>query len=354
MNSPRRIVLAVVGVLAIAVIAGCAFTVSEREQVVVTQLRRPIWVISGARTEEERQAIREDIDRLNKDSNLSVRVSFGAGLKFKIPFLQEAVVFDNRLLEYESDPRPITTGDKRTLIVDNFARWRISNPLRFLQRVGTEEGAETPLNQIIYSAIRDELGQRTYQEVIRTSNKILERELEFELSDSVTSIDVGREEIIQNVTKRCAPQLQEYGILIIDVRIQSVELPEENEEKVYGRMQAERQRIAMKFEEEGKAEQAKIMAETDKDVTIKLAEANRQARILEGEGEAEALRIYAQGFTEQDPVTNVERRILGYQTDPDFYEFLRSLEALEKVADEETTFVLTTGNRLFGMLESFE
>jgi membrane protease subunit HflC len=148
--------------------------------------------------------------------------------------------------------------------------------------------------------------------------------------------------------------MRDFGMSIIDVRIQGVELPEENKEKVYARMQAERKRIAMKYEEEGKAEETKIVAETDKEVKIKLADAYRQARIIEGEGEAGALRVYAQGFAEQDPATNEERRVQGYQSDAEFYEFLRSLEALEKVVDRETTFVLTTRGRLFGMLESLD
>ena len=354
MSSALKIALVVAVIVVIVVIASCAFTVSEREQVVVTQLGRPIRIISGARTEEERQAIRGDIERRNKEFDLTVKVSFGAGLYFKIPFLQQAVVFDNRLLAYQSDPRPITTRDKRTLIVDNFARWRIANPLRFMRSVRTEQAAQARLDDVIYSVLRRQLGGQSYQEMIRTSNKIFERELEFELSDAVSSITVGREVIMKRVTEQCAPALLEFGILLIDVRIQRVELPEDNKEKVYGRMQAERQRIAMKFEEQGKAEQMKITAETDKEVMIKLAAANRQARVIEGEGEAEALRIYAQGFTETDPTTNEERRVQGYQSDPDFYEFLRSLEALEKVVDEDTTFVLTTRGRLFGMLESFD
>lgn len=350
MSPAQKAVILILVVLVIAVIMSCAFTVSEREQVVVTQLGRPIWVISGARTEEERQAIREDIERMNKESGLDVEVSFGAGLYFKIPFLQTAVTFDNRLLEYESEPTPITTRDKRTLVIDNFARWRISNPLRFLLTVKTEQGGQSRLDDVIYSVLRKELGSRTYQEVIRTSNKILERELEFTLSEAVTPIGVGREEIMRRATQQCIPQLREFGILLIDVRIQRTELPEENKDKVYDRMQAERQRIAMKYEEEGKAEQAKIKAETDKEVKIKLAEAYRSARIIEGEGEAEALRIYARGFSENDPATNEKRHVSGYESDPEFYQFIRSLEALEKVVDEETTFVLSTRGRLFGML----
>ena len=354
MSPIKQITIAVAAVLAITIILGCAFTVSEREQMVITQLGRPIRIISGARNEEEQKELLKEIEAINEDSGLNVKVDFGAGLRFKIPFLQEATRFDNRLLAYESDPRPITTVDKRTLIVDNFARWRISNPLQFMRKVRTEQAAKSRLDEIIYSVLMRELGKRLYQEIIRTSNRILERELEFALSDAVTEIGVGREEIMERVTEQCVPKAREFGVLIKDIRLGRVELPEDNKAKVYNRMQAERQRIAMKYEEQGKAEQTKIKADTDKEVLIKKANAIRKARVLEGEGEAEALRIYAQGFSETDPETNETLHVRGYQSDPDFYEFLRSLEALEKVADEETTFVLTTRNHLFGMLESFK
>jgi len=354
LSQGKKITLAVIVVLILAAVGSCLFTVSEREQVVVTQLGRPIWVISGARTEEEQKILREEIRQTNEESDLDVKVSFGAGLYYKIPFLWEATHFDNRLLAYESDPHPITTRDKRTLIVDNFARWRITNPLRFMRNVRTEAEAQARLDDIIYSVLRRELGQREYQEVIRTTNNIFDRELEFALSDAVSRIEVGREEINQKVTEECAPAARDFGVLVIDVRIRRAELPQENMDKVYSRMQAERKRIAMRYEEEGKAEQAKIMAETDKEVKIKLADAFRKARVIEGEGEADALRIYAQGFTEDDPTTGQERTVRGYQSDPEFYEFLRSLEALEKVADDDSTFILTTRNQLFRLLESLE
>ncbi len=354
MSQGKMIALGVVGILILAAVASCLFTVSEREQVVVTQLGRPIWVISGARTEEEQKTLLDEIEQTNQESHLDVDVSFGAGLYYKIPFLWEATHFDNRLMAYESDPRPITTRDKRTLIIDNFARWRITNPLRFMRKVRTMEAARSRLDEIIYSVLRRELGQREYQEIIRTTNNIFDRELEYALSDAVSRIEVGREEINQRVTEECVPAAREFGVLVIDVRIQRAELPEDNKNKVYSRMQAERQRIAMRYEEEGKAEQTKIMAETDKEVKIKLAETFRQARVIQGEGEAEALKIYAQGFREEDPTTGAGRTVRGYQSDPEFYEFLRSLEALEKVADDESTFVLTTRNQLFRLLESLD
>ncbi|HPA47679.1 MAG TPA: protease modulator HflC [bacterium] len=354
MNQIQRITL-VIGLVVIAVVVGsCLFIVTERDQIVITQWGRPVRVISGARDEEERQMLRTEIEEANRKSNLSVSVSFGAGLAFKIPFLQQATRFDNRLLEYESDPHPITTGDKRTLFVDNFARWRIMNPLRFMQNVRTEQEAQTRLEDIIYSVLRRELGRRDYQAVIRTSNRILEREMELPLSNTVTSISGGREEIMKQVTEQCQPLAREFGVLVIDVRLQRAELPEENMQEVYNRMKAERQRIAMKYEEEGKAKQTQIKAETDKEVRITQADAFRKARVIEGEGEAEALKIYAQGFVETDPETKEERQILGYQSDPEFYEFTRSLEALKKAADEQTTFVLTTRNHLFSRIESFE
>jgi len=354
MSQVQKITLLVGAAIVAILIGSCLFIVTERDQIVITQWGRPVRVISGARDEEERQAIRKEIEEMNRQSGLDVDVRFGAGLAFKIPFLQQATRFDNRLLEYESDPRPITTGDKRTLIVDNFARWRITNPLRFMQNVRTEQEAQTRLDDIIYSVIRRELGRRDYQAIIRTSNRILERELEVPLSDTVTPIEGGREEIMKEVTRQCQPLARQFGVLVIDIRIQRVELPEENIQKIYDRMQSERQRIAMKYQEQGKAEQTKIKAETDKQVRIMQADAYRKARVMEGEGEAEALRIYARGFIETNPETKETRQILGYQSDPEFYEFLRSLEALKKAADEQTTFVLTTRNHLFSRMESFE
>ena len=275
--------LLVIIVLGLIVFFTTVFIVDEREQVVILQLGKPVRTITEP------------------------------GLYFKLPIpFQNAVTFDDRLLEYDVAPEEVLSKDKKTLIVDNYVRWRISDPLLFLKTVQAIPNAVTRLDDIVYSELRQELGKHNMSEII------------FET----------REEIMEIVTKASDKSTDQYGIKVVDVRIKRVDLPRENEESIYARMDAERKRQANKFRSEGEEEAQKIRALTEKDKTIILATAYKESQEIRGEGEAKALEIYANAFNK----------------DPDFYEFTRTLEAYKKIIDEKTTLILPADSKLFKTL----
>ena len=259
------------------------FTVDETRQVVILQFGEPVRIIKTP------------------------------GLHFKLPApLQVAQHFDDRLLEYDVPPEEILSKDKKSLIVDNYVRWRIIDPLLFLQTVQTEPIAKTRIDDIVYSELRRELGTHNMSEII-TEN---------------------RELIMEKVTRESAIATKPYGIEVVDVRLKRVDLPQNNEQSIYRRMQAERIRQANKFRSEGEEESQKIKASTDKDKTIILANAYKEAEEVKGEGEAKAVDIYARAFSK----------------DPDFYEFYRTLETYKIILDKKTTLVLPTNSKLFDIL----
>ena len=239
-----------------------------------------------------------------------VRTLKEPGLNWKLPApLQTSNSFEKRLLEYDVPPEEILSRDKKSLIIDNYVRWRITDPLLFLQTVAAVPTAKTRLDDIVYSELRQELGTH----------------------DMVEIITENRELIMEKVTKASNEETSKYGIEVIDVRIRRVDLPQENEASIYARMEAERKRQANKFRSEGEEEAQKIRAATDRDKTVILADAYKTAQQIRGEGEAKALDVYASSFSK----------------DPKFYEFVRTLETFEKVIDGKTTLVLPGDSKLF-------
>ena len=242
-----------------------------------------------------------------------VRTLNEPGLNWKLPApFQTSNSFEKRLLEYDVPPEEILSKDKKSLIIDNYVRWRIVDPLLFLQTVRAVPTAKTRLDDIVYSELRQELGTH----------------------DMVEIITENRELIMDKVTKASNEETSKYGIEVVDVRIRRVDLPRENESSIYARMEAERKRQANKFRSEGEEEAQKIRAATDRDKTVILADAYKEAQKIRGEGEAKALDIYASSFSKS----------------PDFYEFTRTLEAYEKVIDEKTMLVLPGDSKLFKQL----
>jgi len=269
-------ILAVVGFSSI-------FIVDETQQVVILQLGKPVKTVTEP------------------------------GLNVKLPFpFQEKITFDDRLLEYDSPPEEILSKDKKSLIVDNYVRWKIIDPLQFLKTVQAIPTAKSRMDDIVYSELRRELGTH----------------------DMVEIITENREEIMDIVTRQSNTATLAYGISVVDVRIRRVDLPAENEESIYARMEAERKRQANKFRSEGEEEAQKIRAATDRDKTIILADAYKEAEKIRGEGDAKAVQVYAR----------------SYSADPKFYEFVRTLDTYKKVVDDKTTLVLPSGSKLFKLL----
>ena len=238
-----------------------------------------------------------------------MRVIAKPGLNYKLPLLQQVIFFDRRLLVYDAAPAEIVTSDKKNLVVDNYAKWRIVDPLKFYQTVKNVAGAQSRLDDIIYSEFRVELGKET-------------------LNDIVAKV---RTRIMKTVTANSNKAAADYGIEVMDVRVKRADLPIENERHVFSRMQAERQRQAKKYRSEGEEEAIKIRSQAEKERTIILAEAYRKSQEVRGEGEQKAIAIYAQAF----------------QQDEAFYNFFRSLQAYEKALADNSTLVMGSGNEFF-------
>jgi membrane protease subunit HflC len=279
----KKLISMIVFIVIITVaLATSLFTVDETEQAIVTQL--------GKFVREVKQP----------------------GLHFKIPLIQAEHKFEARVLEYDAAAAKIITDDKKHLVIDNYARWKIIDPLKFYQTVGNEFGAQSRLDDIVFSEMREELARHSLTEIV----------------------SINRQQIMDKVAEQCAQKAADYGIQIIDVRIKRADLPEEVTDSVYARMRAERQRMAKKYRSEGEEEAVMIRAQTDKEKTIMLADGYKNAEKLKGEGDAEALRIYAE----------------AYENDPEFYSFVRTLEAYEKSLGEDTTVVLPSDSEFFRYL----
>lgn len=279
----KLIVPAVLGFLALIVLVQSMFMVDQTERAIVLELGKPVG-----------------------DKPL------GPGLHFKLPFIQNVVFFDSRILNYDAEPAEILTRDKKNMVVDNYTKWRITDPLLFYRTVRSIPRAQARLDDIIYSEIRVALGNYTLIEIV--SGK--------------------RGQITQEVTTKSNALVSEYGIEVMDVRIKRTDLPAENARAIFGRMRAERERQAKQYRSEGQEESSKITALADRERSILQADARRQASVLRGEGEAEAIRLWADA--------------LG--RDPEFYAFQRSLEAYEKSLKENSKVVLTPDSPFFKYL----
>lgn len=235
------------------------------------------------------------------------------GLYVKVPFIQEVTYFDKRLLDYDSDPQDVITQDKKTLLLDNFAKWRITDPLKVYQNFQSQRGALQRLHDIIYSELRVELGRHELLEIVAT----------------------GRADLMKIVTQRANEKASAYGIEIQDVRIKRADLPEQNEKAVFARMQAERERQAKQYRAEGAEEAQKIRSEAEKDREIILAQAYKESEELRGAGDAKAFKVYAE----------------AYRQDPKFFEFTRSMEAYKKTFKDKSMLVMSPDSEFFRYLK---
>ena len=276
------IIIVVVGAL-LAVWNLAMYTVPQWMQAIVVQLGKPV------------RTVREP------------------GLYYKIPFIQDVVYFDQRLLNYDAAPKEILTKDKQQLVVDNYSRWRIKDPLKFYRTLRNEDGAQSRLDDIVYSNLRETLGRHTLHEIVSTK----------------------RSALMDQVTAKSNTKAAEYGIEVIDVRIKRADLPEKNELNVFNRMRTERERQAKKFRAEGDEESRKITSEAEKQVKILMADARQKAEITRGQGDAVAVKIFAD----------------AYGRDPEFYEFVRTLEAYRNALGEGTTIILSPDSEFFQLLK---
>ena len=289
-----------------------AYVVDETEQVVITQFGR---IVGEPKTD--------------------------PGLKFRIPFLQNANYFPKILLQWDGDPGQIPTLDKTFIWVDTFARWRIVDPVKFFQTVNNINSAQYRLNDIIDPAVRNLITENRLIETVRATN----RQLGAGFGDDEQAakvprylITTGRQKITEAILKQAQPKLTAFGIELVDVKIKRVNYVEQVQESVFNRMIAERQQIAEKFRSEGKGEAQKILGEKERDLKRITSEAYRKAQELKGAADAEATAIYAK----------------AYNADPDFYSFIKTLEIYTGAMNDKSSLVLSTDSEFLKYLKGYQ
>lgn len=243
-------------------------------------------------------------DLKNNPSFKGIDIVEGKGLFLKIPFLDKVSYYNDRMLTYDADPREVTTKDKKKVILDNYAQWKIVNPVLFRVTMRTQTSAYTRLEDIIYSQLNQHIGKIDAEVLISDKSFV--------------------ESMLADIVRLANIEVKDYGIEIIDVRIKRTDLPQENNSNIFNRMRTERERMAMQYRSEGQEEAQKIRSNADREATIIEAQAYAEAERIRGEGEAEALRIYAQ----------------AYNQDPEFYEFYRTLQTYRETLKNNTTLVI--------------
>ncbi len=288
--------------------SGALYIVDETQQVVVTQFGKPVG------------------DPAMK-----------AGLYFKLPFIQHANYFDKRLLQWDGNPNQIPTKDKRYIWVDTTARWKIKDPLKFMQSVTNETGAHARLDDIIDSATRDYITNHNLVEVVRDSNRIIESQIiseqdEIKASDdALDRVVVGREEITRGILEQASEMAPQYGIELVDVRIKRINYVQEVRDKVYERMISERKRAAERYRSEGQGKKAEISGQMGKELKKIRSEAYKSAEEIKGKADAEAISVYAD----------------AYNRDPEFYSFLKTLDTYKNTIDGDTTVIFSSDSEYF-------
>jgi membrane protease subunit HflC len=309
-KSSRYVLIIALVIVIIIVFSSALYIVSEKNQVIITQFGEPIG------------------DAITSP-----------GIHLKVPFIQKANYFEKRWLEWDGDANQIPTKDKKFIWVDTYARWRISDPLVFFQRVRDERGAQSRIDDVIDGETRNAVAKFDLIEIVRSSNR------EFELTEEIAilgiaevipEIETGRERIAEIILEKSSEITPEFGVELKDVRIKRINYVEEVQRKVFDRMIAERQRIASKYRSEGDGKSAEIRGEKEKELKRIQSGAYRTAQEIKGKADAEATRIYA----------------LAYNRDPEFYQFMKTLDTYRASLDKETWLLLSTESEFLKYLRS--
>src|SRR6201994_1763063 len=281
MRSPvTGIIVLLLVLLAIVIGYGSVFTVDQTEQALVVRFGKPVDVVTDP------------------------------GLHFKAPFIDTVIAIDNRILDLENPSQEIIASDQKRLVVDAFARYRIKNPLRFYQSVGSIQAANIQLTTILNASLRRVLGEVTFIQVVRDE----------------------REALMARIRDQVDREADAYGIQVVDVRIRRADLPEQNSQAVYQRMQTERQREAAEFRAQGAQKAQEIRSNADREATVIVAEARSTGEQVRGEGDGERNRLFAE----------------AYGKDPDFFAFYRSMTAYENgLKSGDTRFLLRPDSNFF-------
>ncbi len=303
------IVLLVIGGLLLVVLPATFYTVDETEQVVITQFGDPVG------------------DPITK-----------AGLKVKFPFIWDVHRFDKRWLAWDGDANQITTRDKKFIWVDTYARWRIADPLLFFKRVRNERGAQSRLDDIIDGSTRNAVASFDLIEIVRSTARefdVTEELQEFASDRPAVEIVAGRTGIAKRILEKSSLVTPDFGIELVDVKIKHINYVDEVRAKVYERMITERQRIAERSRSEGQGRSAEIRGRKEKELKEIESEAFKLAEEIRGVADAEATSIYAR----------------AYGKDPDFYQFMKTLETYRSSFDSDVTLILTTDSEILSFLK---
>ena len=306
----KGILIVIVMAAAAFLVYNAAYTVDETQQVIITQFGRIVGT-----------------------------PKMDPGLRFKVPFIQRANYFAKNLLDWDGDPGQIPTLDKTFIWVDTFARWKITDPVKFFQTVNNQFSAVGKLNDIIDPAVRNFITSYSLIETVRKSSRSLDTS-DVETEDRIRTsyaVNVGREKITQGILKQAQPKLAQFGIELVDVKIKRINYVEQVRKSVYGRMIAERKQIAEKYRAEGKGEAQKILGERERDLQEITSEAYRTAQEVKGKADAQATIIYAE----------------AYGIDPDFYSFVQTLEIYDQSLDEKNTLILSTDSEFLKYLKEY-
>ncbi|MCH2278941.1 MAG: protease modulator HflC [Vicinamibacterales bacterium] len=305
----KTIASIILGLAILITLSTSVYITNEAQQVIITQFGRPVG-----------------------------EVVTEAGLHVKIPFIQAANYFEKRFLEWDGVANQVPTRDKRFIWVDTYARWRISDPLLFFQRLRDERGAETRISAIIDGETRNSVARHDLVEVVRNSNRdtadiLLDAEEETAILEEIL---IGRTEIQREIRQAAQTSLNDLGIELLDVRLKRINYVEEVQVDVFQRMIAERQRIASRYRSEGEGETARIDGERERELQRIQSVAYREAEEIRGQADGEATRIYA----------------AAYNRDTSFYAFIKSLETYDLTADPSSILILTTDSELLRFVKS--
>lgn len=316
-KAPIGCLAAVIVLFALLVVSGAFYTINERQQAIITQFGKPVGgpVIH-------------------------------AGLKFKIPFIQEVNLIEKRILAWDGQPNEMPTKDKTYILVDTFARWRISDPLKYFERLRDERSALSRLDDILGSETRNTVAKHELIEVVRTT-----KERTPEASGALSEADLagnvgilkpirsGRTVMEAQILSMASPKLLEFGIELLDVRFKRINYSPSVQKSIYQRMISERKQIAERFRSEGAGEAAIIMGDMEKKLREIESDAYRKIETIKGDADATATGIYAAAYNQSHDSAN-------------FYNFIRTLDAYKIVLDKDTTVILTTDSEFFRLLKS--
>lgn len=307
MKLTRLVPILVVIIIGLIILGGTLYTVDQTQQVIITQFGEPIG---------------KPITK--------------AGLRFKKPFIQKVNYFEKRLLAWDGLPTQVPTKDKRYIWVDTTARWRIVDPLKFLQTVGNERTALGRLDDIIDSATRNQITRHLLYELVRNSEReFVETEVSLEIEEKIGEVKYGREKISRMILEEASLLVPEFGIELVDVRIKRLNYVERVRQGVYARMIAERKRVAEQYRSEGQGKKAEIEGMREKEQQKITSQAYRRAQEITGKADAEATKIYAG----------------AYSKDPEFYSFLKTLDTYKGTLDEKTWLLLTSDSDFYKYLK---